>query len=55
LFFSVVDAQAKLLKWQRDYNEVGRTAPWGGFPSGVRGRVAVNPAARGEILNLETV
>ncbi len=70
LFFSVADAQRKLLEWQRDYNEDRPNVP-----SGVRGPVAVNRGrrrrnpqprtgqlfgagpgrSRGDFLNLETV
>jgi putative transposase len=56
LFFSVADAQAKLLEWQRDYNEVRPHSSLGQIPP--REFVAAwqfTRAARGEILNLETV
>ena len=43
LFFSVADAQRKLLEWQRDYNEDRPCLP---VPSGVRGPVAVNRGRR---------
>jgi transposase InsO family protein len=44
LFFSVADAQCKLLEWQRDYHEVRPHSSLGAdSPSGVRGRVAANP------------
>ena len=57
LFFSVADAQRKLLEWQRDYNEDRPHSLTGEHvPSGVRGPVAVNRGRRsGEILNLEPV
>jgi len=32
LFFSVADAQAKLLEWQRDYNEVRPHSSLGQIP-----------------------
>ena len=50
LFFSVADAQAKLLEWQRDYSSLGQIPPrefattW-----------QLTRSARGEILRLETV
>jgi putative transposase len=56
LFFSVADAQAKLLEWQRDNNEVRPHSSLGQIPP--REFVAAwqfTRAARGEILNLETV
>ncbi len=56
LFFSVADAQAKLLEWQRDYNEVRPHSSLGQIPP--REFVAawqLTRTARGEILNLETV
>jgi hypothetical protein len=52
----VADAQAKLLKWQRDYNEVRPHNSLGQIPP--REFVAawqLTRTARGEILNLETV
>jgi putative transposase len=56
LFFSVADAQAKLLQWQQDYNEVRPHSALGQIPP--REFVAawqLTRTARGEILNLETV
>jgi putative transposase len=56
LFFSVADAQAKLLEWQRDYNEVRPHSSLGQIPP--REFVAawqLTWTARGAILNLETV
>jgi putative transposase len=56
LFFSVVDAQTKLLEWQRDYNEVRPHSSLGDIPP--REFAAAwqrTRTARGEILNLETV
>lgn len=34
LFFSVVDAQRKILEWQRDYNEDRSHSSLGEFPLG---------------------
>jgi putative transposase len=56
LFFSVDDAQQKLLEWQRDYNEDRPHSSLGNIPP--REFVAqwqLTEAAGGEILNLETV
>ncbi len=56
LFFSVADAQRKILEWQRDYNEDRPHSSLGDIPP--REFVAAwqsNQAAGGEILNLETV
>ncbi len=56
LFFSVADAQRKILEWQRDYNEDRPHSSLGDIPP--REFVAqwqLNQAAGGEILNLETV
>jgi putative transposase len=56
LFFSVVDAQRKILEWQRDYNENRPHSSLGQIPP--REFVAAwqfTRAARGQILNLETV
>ena len=53
---SWADAQAKLLQWQRDYNEVRPHSSLGQMPP--REFVAawqLTRTARGEILNLETV
>lgn len=56
LFFSVADAQAKILEWQRDYNEVRPHSSLGQIPPR-EFAVAwqLTRTARGEILNLETV
>jgi transposase InsO family protein len=56
LFFSVADAQRKILEWQRDYNEDRPHSSLGDIPP--REFVAqwqLNQVAGGEILNLETV
>ena len=56
LFFPVADAQAKLLQWQRDYNEVRPHSSLGQIPP--RQFVAawqLTRIARGAILNLETL
>jgi putative transposase len=56
LFFSVADAQAKLLEWQRDYNEVRPHSSLGDIPP--REFAAAwqcTRTARGEFLNLATV
>ena len=56
LFFSVTGAQAKLLEWQRDYNEARPPSALGQIP--LREFVAawqLTQAARGPILNPETV
>jgi len=56
LFFSVADAQAKLLEWQRDYNEVRPHSSLGGHsPRELAAPWQVTRTARDEILNLETV
>jgi len=56
LFFSVADAQQKILEWQRDYNDDRPHSSLGQIP---RREFAAqwqsNQAAGGEILNLETV
>jgi len=56
LFFSVGNAQHKLLEWQRDYNEVRPHSALGQIPP--REFVAawqLTQTARGEILNPKTV
>ena len=56
LFFSVPDAQHKLLEWQRDYNETRPHSSLGNIPPReFVARWQLTGAAGGEILNLETV
>jgi putative transposase len=56
LFFSVADARAKLLEWQRDYNEVRPHSSLGQIPpQEFAAAWQSTRAARSEILNLETV
>lgn len=54
LFFSVADAQAKLLEWQRDYNEVRPRSSLGQIPPREFAAGQLTRTARGAILNLET-
>jgi transposase InsO family protein len=56
LFFSVVDAQRKILEWQRDYNEDRPHSSLGDIPPReFAAQWQSNQIAGGEILNLETV
>ena len=58
LFFSVADAKAKILEWQRDYNEVRTHSPLGPIfhrEFAAAWQLLITRTARGEILNLETV
>ncbi len=56
LFFSVPDARAKLLEWQRDYNEARPHSSLGYIPPReFAAQWQSNQTAGGEILNLETV
>jgi putative transposase len=56
LFFSVADAQRKVLEWQRDYNEDRPHSSLGDLsPREFAAQWQLNQAAGGEILNLETV
>jgi transposase InsO family protein len=56
LFFSVADAQQKILEWQRDYNEDRPHSSLGQIPPReFAAQWQSNQTAGGEILNLETV
>lgn len=56
LFFSVDDAQQKILEWQRDYNEVRPHSSLGNIPPrDFAAQWQLTQAAGGEILSLETV
>ena len=56
LFFSVVDAQHKILEWQQDYNESQPHSSLGNnLPREFAAQWQLNQTAEGEILNLETV
>ena len=56
LFFSIVDAQQKMLGWQRDYNEDRPHSSLGEIPPReFAAQWQLTQAAGGEILNLETV
>jgi len=56
LFFSVGDAQQKLLEWQRDYNEDRPHSSLGNIsPREFVAQWQLTEAAGGDILNLETV
>jgi len=56
LFFSVADAQRKILEWQRDYNEDRPHSSLGDIsPREFAAQWQLNQAAGGKILNLEMV
>ncbi len=56
LFFSVADAQHKILEWQRDYNEARPHSSLGNIsPREFAAQWQSNQAAGGAILNLEPV
>ena len=56
LFFSVVGAQAKLLEWQRDYNEARPHSSLGQLsPREFAAAWQCTRTARGDIHSLETV
>jgi putative transposase len=56
LFFSIVDAQQKMLEWQRGDNEDRPHCSLGDIPPrAFAAQWQLNQAAGGEILNLETV
>jgi len=56
LFFSVVDAQHKILEWQQDYNESRPHSSLGNnLPREFAAQWQLNQTAEGEILNLKTV
>jgi putative transposase len=56
LFFSVADAQQKLLEWQRDYNEDRPHSSLGNIsPRQFAAQWQLTETAGGEILSLETV
>jgi putative transposase len=56
LFFSIADAQRKILEWQRDYNEDRPHSSLGNIsPREFVAQWQSTEAAGGEILNLETV
>jgi transposase InsO family protein len=56
LFFSIVDAQQKILEWQRDDNEDRPHSSLGDIPPReFAAQWQLNQAAGGDILNLETV
>jgi putative transposase len=56
LFFSIGDAQQKILEWQQDYNETRPHSSLGNIPPReFAAQWQSNQAAGGAILNLETV
>lgn len=56
LFFSIADAQHKILEWQQDYNETRPHSSLGNIPPReFAAQWQLNQTAAGQILNLETV